>query len=233
MVAVSVIMPVFNAEKYLEKSLTAVCAQKLKDIEVICVNDCSTDGSLAVLQEYAKKDSRIKVINFPQNKGAAAARNAGIAAAKGKYVGFFDADDEINEVFFSALYENADDADVVKGADLHVKYTDGAEEVWPQNELIKQNKFNFWAQFTTAIYKRDFLNQNQICFPENWKVCEDITFILKVVFAMQKWAFAEDAIYFYMKRDNSLDSAVYDDNKLRSFSEYVNFVSDFVSKQNI
>ena len=72
---VSVIVPVYNIEKYLSKCLDSLLAQTLADIEIICVNDCSTDGSLRLLQEYAGKDNRIKIIDFEKNQGAAVARN--------------------------------------------------------------------------------------------------------------------------------------------------------------
>ena len=104
---VSVIIPVFNTEKYLRKCLNSVCNQTLKDIEIICVNDSSTDDSLEILKEYAAKDERIKLINFIENKGAAAARNAGIDIARGEYIGFVDCDDYIDLDFYEKLYSKA------------------------------------------------------------------------------------------------------------------------------
>ena len=90
---VSVIIPVYNTEKYLKKCLDSVCNQTLSDIEIICIDDCSTDNSLNILKEYTLKDNRIKLIEFKENKGAAVARNTGIDEAKGEYIGFIDSDD--------------------------------------------------------------------------------------------------------------------------------------------
>ena len=105
---VSVIIPVYNTEKYLEKCLDSVCNQTLSDIEIICVDDCSTDNSLNILKEYAQKDNRIKLIEFKENKGAAAARNEGIKAATGEYIGFIDSDDyPETDSYYEQLYTKA------------------------------------------------------------------------------------------------------------------------------
>ncbi|WP_225369762.1 glycosyltransferase family 2 protein [Methanobrevibacter arboriphilus] len=85
---ISVIIPVYNVEKYLEQCLDSVINQSLEDIEVICINDGSTDNSLEILDEYAKKDNRIKIIN-KKNEGLGVARNIGMDYAKGKYIIFF------------------------------------------------------------------------------------------------------------------------------------------------
>ena len=85
---VSVIIPVYNTENYLRKCLDSVINQTLDDIEIICINDCSTDNSLNILKEYASKDERIKIIEFKENKGASVARNTGIAESNGEYIGF-------------------------------------------------------------------------------------------------------------------------------------------------
>lgn len=91
-IKISVIIPVYNVENYLRQCLDSVINQTLKEIEIICVNDSSSDGSLAILEEYAAKDSRITVISQP-NGGAGAARNNGMAHSHGKYLSFLDSDD--------------------------------------------------------------------------------------------------------------------------------------------
>ena len=113
---VSVIIPVYNVEPYLEKCLDSLINQTLKDIEIICINDCSTDNSLNILEQFKNKDERIKLINLKENKGAAAARNEGLKIAKGEYLGFVDPDDYVDLNFYEELYKKAkqDDADIVK-----------------------------------------------------------------------------------------------------------------------
>lgn len=114
---VSVIIPVYNTEKFLRKCLDSVCNQTLQDIEIICINDCSTDGSLEILREYAGKDNRIKLIELFENGGAAKARNIGIDIAHGEYIGFVDSDDFVDLDFYEKLYNKAVEtgADAVKG----------------------------------------------------------------------------------------------------------------------
>ena len=94
MVEVSVIIPVYNTEPWLEECLESACGQTLKNIEILCINDGSTDGSLAVLRKFAERDERIVVIN-QENRGVAHARNVGLNRAKGKYIYFLDSDDWI------------------------------------------------------------------------------------------------------------------------------------------
>ncbi len=156
---VSVIIPVYNTEKYLRKCLDSVCNQTLKDIEIICVNDCSSDDSLAILQEYASQDNRIKIINFTQNKGVAIARNTAIDEAKGEYIGFVDSDDYIDLDFYEKLYNKA----VETGAEVAIGgcYIENENGTRQKNILIdnflqqvSKNKMVFSELFTLAIYNR-------------------------------------------------------------------------------
>jgi glycosyltransferase involved in cell wall biosynthesis len=110
---VSVIVPVYNAEQYLEESLSCIVKQTLRDIEIICVNDGSTDSSLEILNVYAKNDNRITIIN-QENQGAGAARNAGLMAAQGDYLSFLDSDDIFSPTLLKELYSAAitNDSDI-------------------------------------------------------------------------------------------------------------------------
>ncbi len=112
----SVVVPVYNAERYLNKTLQSILDQDFPDFELILVDDRSTDGSLSVLKVFAEKDARIIVLNNDMNRGAAEARNRGIDIARGEYLCFVDADDYIDpgflRHFYDALQEN--DCDFVK-----------------------------------------------------------------------------------------------------------------------
>lgn len=103
---VSVIIPVYNAEKYLRECLDSVVNQTLEEIEVICVDDGSTDGSLDILYEYEEKDSRVKVLK-QKNQHAGVARNAGIDIAQGEYVHFLDSDDYLTLNAYEVLFQKA------------------------------------------------------------------------------------------------------------------------------
>lgn len=102
---ISIIVPVYNTEKFLEKCLNSLINQTLKDIEIICINDGSTDNSLQILKKFANKDKRIQIIN-QTNSGPSIARNIGIKKAKGEYIGFVDSDDWVDSNFFEQLYVN-------------------------------------------------------------------------------------------------------------------------------
>ena len=111
---ISVIIPIYNVEKFLPQCLDSILAQTLNDLEVICVNDGSPDNCSQILSDYAKKDSRIVVIE-QKNKGVCAARNTAIKVANAEYIGFVDPDDWIDPDFYQNLYEKAKiyDADIV------------------------------------------------------------------------------------------------------------------------
>ena len=105
-IAVSIVVPVCNVERYLKECLDSVIKQTLKNIEIICVNDGSTDNSLKILREYEKKDRRIKVIT-KKNSGYGNTMNVGMDAANGKYIGIVESDDYVDEKMFERLYETA------------------------------------------------------------------------------------------------------------------------------
>jgi glycosyltransferase involved in cell wall biosynthesis len=235
MVKVSVIIPIYNTENYLARCLESVCKQTLQDIEIICVNDCSTDNSLEIIKNYMKEDNRIELIDFKENKGVAVARNTAIAHAKGEYIGFVDSDDYVDLDFYGNLYKKAYEtkADIIKSSDINVIYPDGTTEIRPQNDLIKQNKINFWVQFYTAIYKKEFLEKNNILFPQNMLVCEDIAFVTKSAILANKIEIEPTSNYYYVRRSNSLDSNQYDSKKVDSVIEYCELITSFIKNYDL
>ena len=100
----SIITPIYNTQKYLNRCLDSLINQTLKDIEIICINDCSTDNSLEILKEYQNKDKRIKIINLKENKKQGYARNIALNEANGEYIGFIDSDDWIDLNYFEKLF---------------------------------------------------------------------------------------------------------------------------------
>ncbi len=205
---VSVIIPVYNTQNYLKKCLDSVCNQTLSDIEIICVNDCSTDNSLDILTEYSKKDSRIKLIDFKENKGAAIARNIGIDEAKGEYIGFVDSDDFIDLDFYEKLYSKAKDegAEVVKGKLFLYDLETGKKylEDWINiNNKIIKHKAYFYFTFTTAIYKRKMVIDNDIHFLDKLKHFEDPYFTIKANLYYKKLILVNDACYYYTNNPSS------------------------------
>ena len=103
MAKISILVAVYNAEKYLSQCLSSLLSQTLQDIEIICVDDASTDSSLNILNAYAKKDERIKVVHLPQNAGIAKARNAGLRISTGEYIAFVDSDDWLSHIIHQPI----------------------------------------------------------------------------------------------------------------------------------
>ena len=112
---ISVIIPVYNVEKYLRQCLDSVINQTFKDIEIICVDDCSTDTCLNILEEYAKKDNRFKIIRLNQNSKQGYARNRALEIAQAPFIMFLDSDDYLNEDAIEILYKSIQGCDVAIG----------------------------------------------------------------------------------------------------------------------
>ena len=132
MIKVSVVIPIYNVEKYIEGCLKSICNQTLKDIEILCINDGTPDKSMKIVEKIAKKDKRIKIIN-KENGGLSSARNAGIDNAKGKYIYFIDSDDQLKENALEILYNKMEEEK------LETLFFD-AENVY-ENEESKNNAF--------------------------------------------------------------------------------------------
>lgn len=202
---VSIIIPIYNTEKYLKRCLDSVCSQTLSGLEVICINDCSTDNSLAILKEY---ENFVKIINLESRGGSAKARNIGMNLAKGDYVAFVDSDDFVDFNFYETLYTKALEvnADVVKG---NIKTFDNLtgisqKEEWLDiNKKIRLHPAEFCFTFTTAIYKREFLLKNNIHFLENLVHFEDPYFTIKAGLYYKKIEVIDDVFYYYCNNPDS------------------------------
>ena len=221
---ISVIIPVYNTADFLPRCLNSLCTQNLQDIEIVCVNDGSTDDSLSVLEKFAKKDKRIRIINSKENKGVSSARNRGISAAKGKYISFVDSDDYVDEDFLSKLYARAEEtsADIVKGNYFYE--TDGYVAYW-LNEKIKENKTNFAFDFCSAIYKIEFIKKHEIKFPLNLQDMEDPSFAFLAALYANKIETVDDAFVNVVKRASSLTYGVPNKERIKNkFAGLTHFV---------
>lgn len=212
---VSVIVPVYNVEQYLPQCLDSIVNQTLKNIEIICVNDSSTDNSLNILNHYAEKDPRIKVVTQP-NGGAGAARNRGLSLAAGKYLSFLDSDDFFEPDMLELAYNKAvcDKADfVVFQSDQY--YTDRKEFVsvpWTlrEKEIPPYTPFNH-RQMTDNIFKvfvgwawdklydREFVEKNHLRFQEQ-RTSNDMLFVFSGI-AVAKRISVVKKILAHQRRD--------------------------------
>lgn len=211
MIKVSVIVPVFNTEKYLEKCLNSLINQTLQDIEIICINDGSTDKSADIIKKFANKDSRFKLIN-QENKKQGAARNTGMKIAKGEYIGFVDSDDWVDLEYYEKLYNAAKrhNFDIALGTNVRVKKNINKKRlnITKEKEYTSiQEKFDVNIQWknpcpTNKIYKRDLFLKHNITWPEG-VYCEDRIFTLKAVYFANGIVSVPNVNYYYFNNPNS------------------------------
>ena len=161
---VSIIIPAYNAQGSIARCLTSVIEQTLAELEILVIDDGSTDQTMAILQQYAKKDARIRVLGLLQNSGVAVARNLGIDLAKGTYLGFIDADDYIDRDFYEKLYACAVEsgADIVSGNASVVRHDGSYEKLDKLVSSFKKSKFNFTYTLWIGIFKTLFIRDNKI-----------------------------------------------------------------------
>lgn len=213
--AISVIVPIFNAEKWLRRCLNRILQQPFSQLELLLVNDGSTDRSGDLCEEFAAMDTRIKVLHKP-NGGTSSAKNAGLKAATGKYVAFLDADDEIDELFFAKLYATAEEhaCDVVicgyetVPAKLSIfprfrlhTLMNGKDFVLSSVSVHSGNDLCFvWR----SLFLRASLVSRSIQFHEELTIGEDTVFHLEALLTAERVYAIPDPLYFYTV--NNLDS---------------------------
>lgn len=239
---VSIIVPVYNVEQYLDRCIQSLVNQSLKDIEIILVDDGSPDNCPKMCDEYAQNDDRIKVIH-KQNAGLGYARNSGLEIATGEYVAFVDSDDYVNTAMYETLYErayitNADatfcgfNTEVTKDV-WHESREVVKDEQW-EGDSIKEFMYNMIAsgkgvrkerlyQMSVwhAIYKRDIIKKNNISFlSERDVVSEDIPFQVDFLKNSNRVLYLNEHLYYYCFNGKSLSATFkkekfYGYNKLR------------------
>ncbi len=237
---VSVAIPIYNAEKYLRQCLDSIIHQTLQDLEIICINDGSTDNSLSIIEEYAQKDSRIKVINKP-NAGYGHSMNMGLDAATGEYFGIVDADDYILPDMYQTLYELGakDNIDMVRGAYYKFYLVDGIEKrtYWGSmgkkyRDVIycprKSSEFYMSAVLTpSGIYRTDFLKKNDIRYNESpGAAFQDHGFWFKTHLLADKALFIDKAFYLY--RFDNPNSSIHNKACLEIMSKEYDYIKEFV-----
>lgn len=208
---ITVLVPTYNVERYLPQCLDALCAQTLRDIEIICINDGATDGSPSILRSYAAKDQRIRIIDKP-NSGYGASLNRGIAEAKGEYIGIVEPDDFPDKRMFKKLYKAAKRANADVAKCNFFNYFDGADHVWynfakrecgkPFNPASKPNIICSIPAIWTGLYRRSFLEHEGICFRETpGAAFQDTGFTMKVWFAAETAVLVGNPLLHY-RMDN-------------------------------
>lgn len=232
---ISVIIPVYESEQYLEKAVAGVLNQSLKDIEVILVDDCGKDRSGEICDLIAQKDSRVKVIHAKQNGGICRARNMGMKAAKGDYIAFCDDDDFylpglLEDNYAKALEYNADmvkfgrklidvtsDGSIVRENDTNGKndIVIDKESKYDQYYAIREKRYltNLW----NGIYRKELIDKCEFKFDESMKFgSEDMDFSIRFYDAANTIAINSKTYYVHYRRNASSTSRKFNPNKIES-----------------
>jgi len=168
----SIIMPTYNRALFLDRSIQCILNQSLKEIELIIVNECSTDNTNEVLSKY-KNDSRVRIINLDKNAGQGNARNKGIMLARGEFIGFMDDDDYVDKQFYEKLYHYSKDKDVIVGTFLDCisdsKYCSyNIEQENYDSTILDEVNYKtegIYGFVINSLWRRSFLKENNILFP--------------------------------------------------------------------
>lgn len=226
---ISIIVPVYNVEKYIEKCVNSIINQTYKNIEIILVDDGSKDRSGEICDELKLKDNRIKIIH-KQNGGLSDARNAGMKIANGNYIGFVDSDDYIKEDMFETLYELCkkynSDISIVSYYEI---YHDKVIGVRDSKKLYELNKIDAMKEILidraiqsyawNKLFKRELFEQ--IEFPTN-KNFEDIATTLLLFERADKVVLLEDPKYYYVRRDDSIVG----NRNYKTYKDYLDVIYD-------
>ncbi len=213
-IKISVMIPVYNTSQYLEKCLESITTQSLKEIEIICVNDGSTDNSLEILRKYEKKDNRIKIID-KKNEGANKARNEALKLAKGEYCLNIDSDDLIKQDYLKNMYNKA------KKEDLDILISD-IIYFFPNKEYVEKdlklddNKIIDGKEYIKLFFKENFLGytwnklikskiykENNLKYNENIFLFDDVELMLRLSYFCKRIGKLNEAFYCYRQGENN------------------------------
>lgn len=240
---VSVIVPVYNAEACLEQCLDSIIKQSYKNLEIILVDDGSSDDSLAIMRRWKLKDLRIKII-VKSNGGASSARNAGIDIAKGDYLAFIDADDYVDIDYLQELVSAASLADmpICTWEDLYLPQEKIVKNIFPKSKLDKLNgsinsdfcDLNCHLRYPyLKLYKKSIILNEKIRFPEDFPDAEDQAFNFAYYDFVQTYAFVNKPLYCYIHRGNVSLSKVTTRRSYRANLKKLELEKIFFERNNV
>lgn len=233
MCKVSIIVPAYNIEEYISRCIESLTNQTFEDIEIIIVNDGSTDNTLEVIKEEAKIDKRIKIIN-KKNEGSIEARKSGIKMAKGDFILCIDGDDWIETTCIDKLYSTAkkEKSDIVcfnltlindNGKKVEVKQ--GKARVYEDYDFLKKCLLSeIMPSLCTKFIKKDFLFDNNVEFPSDFSFAEDLALTCAMAIKRPRVSIIEESYYYYYERESSIT------NKISSKVLEVKEVFEFIEK---
>lgn len=211
---VSIVLPVYQVEEYIEKCIETLLAQTYRDIEVICVNDCTMDNSITIIKEYQKQDPRIRLVHHEENRGLGGARNTGIDCARGDYIVFIDSDDYVSDTMIEKLYRSIKDT----GSDAAVC---GVMQDLPEKDLFRQHTTfiyeemagekvyhlekdrriltGIWPSVCNKMFQMSVIRENRIRFKERI-LYEDHTFFYEYFGYCRTFSYVCEPLYYYRQQ---------------------------------
>lgn len=233
---VSVIIPIYKVEKFIERCARSLMEQTLKDVEYIFVDDASPDGSISVLQkvlaDYPERINYVRILTHTENKGLPAARNTGLAVAQGEYIFHCDSDDFVERDMLGQLYSKAikTDADIVwcdwyltfENSERYMKQPDYATPLEALKAMLGgAMKYNVWNK----LIRRSLYVENEITFPAGYGMGEDMTIILLFAYAKEVVYFPH-AFYHYVKLNTNAFSQTYSKRHLLELQHNVTTITN-------
>lgn len=226
---ISVIISVYNTEKYLEKCLDSVLNQTYQNLELILVDDCSSDNSLKIMEKYAKKDKRIVILKNEKNIGLAASRNKALDRATGDYIGFIDSDDYIPEDYYQILMKSIGTSELAV-CDINLVYEKGNTLTkcgTKDNKTINVINNGLAASACNKLFKRELFDKMR--YP-NDIINEDVAVILPIVANCKSLKYTDQTYYNYMQRESSIQNSSINRKRFDIFKT-VSFAFEKIKKQ--
>lgn len=257
---VSIIVPIYNVEVYLSRCLDSLVTQALKEIEIIAVNDGSTDGSLKIIQDYARHDQRIRVIDKP-NGGVSSARNEGIRSATGDYIGFVDPDDWVDKEMYEEMYRVAteESMDIVMctyirefGSHSKEKRFDLPDQTYYRNEEVQFNMMrrlvgpideeianpeylDAWGTVWSKIYRSELIKDHKLEFVDLHIVGtnEDSLFNIHACYYASSFGFLNRPYYHYWRANHTSVTSGYKPSLIDQWSKLYSMIENFLNEKQV
>ena len=238
---ISIIVPVYNCEKYISNCINSILEQSFKDFELILVDDGSSDRSFEICESFVKKDSRVKAIH-QQNSGVSRARNRGLDEVQGEYIGFVDGDDCVDKEMYERLYKNLadNDADIsICGIVNYFLKKDGTTEKVRQSQVdgfwIFSGEQALKEALQSRLYSVNPVNKlfkrelfDKLRYPEG-KISEDAFLIPVVISKANRVVYDSKPMYYYLRRENSITTSNFSYNDwdvVEAYENHLNMISE-------
>lgn len=240
---VSIIIPVYNTEEYLEECLDSLCNQTLEDIEIICIDDASNDNSSEILNFYVNMDDRIKLLKNKFNQGQSISRNRGLEIANGEYITFLDSDDLVQKDAYEKLYKFAHDYnhdlvvfDAIRFNDEMIEWKSvlhkkaGYDKVYTQTNVFEHKSLIYDTSISKFI-KKDFIKRNDFKFLEN-VLYEDLLFSMQVLCASTSLGVYPDVKYYWRVRYGYKKSVTQSVSEIKNLKDRITIIDKILDLLN-